>query len=407
MATAPSLFGNLLGDDAAMQRQLDEQRAAQFAQQTQEQRLAGMGYKAGAGLGRGLASAFGVDVTDPLVRKASQIRQLASQFDTTTPEGMAQFAKAVQSIDQNLSNQAALQAQDMAKTSSEISRNLRERAAADPFQKLLETAKYTPESLAKYKETQDIKDLVPMERAGTSEFERLVDKLNISDAAKENLKQRRVDALVSGDTGGLKAIQAEIALARLEDMRSRTAERTDKAAEAKTQAISKLASTESDIDSAFATAEAALKLAPNTFLEAGGQALTSSIPWTDAKSLKNLVGSLNSAKAIQTLEQLKSQSRTGATGFGALSEKELDLLLNKTRSLDPTDRMFKENVQEVLKGWQKIRQQVRESRLTLQGKTGEVQNEQMITATLNHNRGMTRPQAIEFLKQQNKLPSNY
>jgi hypothetical protein len=80
---------------------------------------------------------------------------------------------------------------------------------------------------------------------------------------------------------------------------------------------------------------------------------------------------LNSEKAIGTLEELKSQSRTGATGFGALSEKELTLLLNKTRALDPTDKMFKENLQVVMDGWSKIRKQVRESRLNLQGKKDE------------------------------------
>ncbi len=140
MATAPSLFGNLLGDDATMQRQLDEQRAAQFAQQTQEQRLAGMGYKAGAGLGRGLAGAFGVDITDPVVRKASQIRQLASQFDTTTPEGLMQFAQAARTLDPNLAVQAAQQAQALkeqtAKASIESNKFTMEQKLRDELSKL-------------------------------------------------------------------------------------------------------------------------------------------------------------------------------------------------------------------------------------------------------------------------------
>ncbi len=131
MATAPSLFGNLLGDDEAMQRQLDEARAAKFAEQTQEQRLAGMGYKAGAGLGRGIAGAFGVDVTDPLIRQASQVRQLASQFDTTTAEGMMKFAQAVQSINPNLAVQAEQRAQAMAKTGAETKKITAEAAKTE------------------------------------------------------------------------------------------------------------------------------------------------------------------------------------------------------------------------------------------------------------------------------------
>lgn len=139
--TNPSLFG-MLGDEAAMQRQLDEQRAQAFAQQTQEQRLASMGYSAGAGLGRGIAGAFGVDVTDPVVRQATQLRQLASEFDTTTPEGMMQFAQAARSISPDVAQKAALQAQGMLKTQSEITKNLRETKAASLDEKLfLELAK--------------------------------------------------------------------------------------------------------------------------------------------------------------------------------------------------------------------------------------------------------------------------
>jgi hypothetical protein len=117
--TNPSLFG-MLGDEAAMQRQLDEQRAQAFAQQTQEQRLASMGYSAGAGLGRGIAGAFGVDVTDPVVRQATQLRQLASEFDTTTPEGMMKFAQAARSISPDVAQKAAQEAQAMQLKSAEI-----------------------------------------------------------------------------------------------------------------------------------------------------------------------------------------------------------------------------------------------------------------------------------------------
>lgn len=159
MATA-GLFSMLGGgDEAAMQRQLDAQKAQAFAQQTQEQRLAGMGYSAGAGLGRGIAGAFGADVTDPMVRQATQLRQLASQFDTSSSEGMAKFAQAARGISPDLANQAAQQALAMREKESVISKNLREKAAADPFQKLLETGKYKISSLKKYKDSDDVADL--------------------------------------------------------------------------------------------------------------------------------------------------------------------------------------------------------------------------------------------------------
>lgn len=107
MATA-GLFSMLGGgDEAAMQRQLDEQRATKFAEMTQDQRFANMGYSAGAGLGRGIAGAFGVDVTDPTIRQAAQLRKLASEFDTTTSQGMTQFAEAARAINPDIAQQAA------------------------------------------------------------------------------------------------------------------------------------------------------------------------------------------------------------------------------------------------------------------------------------------------------------
>ena len=56
--------------DEDMQRALTEQKAMQFAQQTPDQQLSMMGYKGGANLGRGLASAFCVDIQDPALAES-------------------------------------------------------------------------------------------------------------------------------------------------------------------------------------------------------------------------------------------------------------------------------------------------------------------------------------------------
>ena len=169
------------------------------------------------------------------------------------------------------------------------------------------------------------------------------------------------------DASGLKGLTAQLKAQQLADLQAKAAERGDKAAIAKKQDISRLARNENDAEIAINTGLLALGLAPTSAGGAFTQAAFDSIPWTDAKSLANLVESLNNEKAISTLQQLKEQSRTGATGFGALSEKELNLILAKTRKLDPTDKMFKENLKIVLEGWDKIRQESRKARLELQG----------------------------------------
>ena len=113
------LFGGM-GTPEEMQQQAVEQKALQFAQMTPQQQLSYNIVKNTGNLGRGLASAFGVDVQDPAVRQATMLRQLASQFDTTTTEGMKQYAAALQGINPELANRAAMQAQAMEEQQSKI-----------------------------------------------------------------------------------------------------------------------------------------------------------------------------------------------------------------------------------------------------------------------------------------------
>ena len=168
MATPQSiqgLFGGM-GSPEEMQRAALEQKAMQFAQLSQDQQLGAMGYKGGANLGRGLASAFGVDIQDPAMKQASMLRQLASQFDTSTVDGMKQYAAALQGVNPEMANRAMNMAREMelseAKLSSEkalTTQREREKESADPFQQLLSKGVYTPASLATYKTSKNVSDL--------------------------------------------------------------------------------------------------------------------------------------------------------------------------------------------------------------------------------------------------------
>ena len=92
MATAATDFSGLFGGTLTpeeQQRQLTEARAAQFASMAPSQQLAFMGYKAGAGLGQGLAQAAGVDIQDPTIKRAMQLRQLAQGIDPNSVEGLS------------------------------------------------------------------------------------------------------------------------------------------------------------------------------------------------------------------------------------------------------------------------------------------------------------------------------
>lgn len=171
MATDLSgLFGGTLTPEE-QQRQLTEARAAQFAQLAPSQQLAFMGYKAGAGLGQGLAQAAGVDIQDPAIKRATMLRQLAQGIDVTSVEGLQQYATRLQQAGFNAeANQLGQQILAARKTESEITKNQRERAGADPFEQLLRTGKYTPASLAKYKKSGDPADLESIEKPAKAQI---------------------------------------------------------------------------------------------------------------------------------------------------------------------------------------------------------------------------------------------
>ena len=91
---------------------LRDAQAQQFAQMPVQQQLAANVGKFAGRVGQGLMRAAGVQ--DPMLAQASQMRELATQFDTSTAEGMMQYARALQRVNPALAQQAALQARKLA-----------------------------------------------------------------------------------------------------------------------------------------------------------------------------------------------------------------------------------------------------------------------------------------------------
>lgn len=91
---------------------LRDAQAQQFAQMPLEQQTASNIGKFAGRVGQGLLRAAGIE--DPMLAQASQMRELATQFDTSTAEGMMQYARALQKINPALAQQAALQARKLA-----------------------------------------------------------------------------------------------------------------------------------------------------------------------------------------------------------------------------------------------------------------------------------------------------
>lgn len=102
------------------QAEVDRQRAMQFANMNPQSRIA-------AGIYGGLTQASrALGARDPMLEQASQLRQLASQFDTNTAEGMLKFANAASSVNSQVAQQAAEQARKMMQQEATLAKTVAE-----------------------------------------------------------------------------------------------------------------------------------------------------------------------------------------------------------------------------------------------------------------------------------------
>jgi hypothetical protein len=175
---AENIVAGLFGMNPQMygeqQRRSALQEGITLAQLDPAARGAAMTYAGARGLGGAIGGAFGVE--DPQLKMISTRNAIAQQIDQNDPESILQGAKMLaQAGDQQGAfalAQYARQAQgDVAQTQQRRAAALaseaaarRERIQADPFQKLVESGKYTPASLAEYQRTGLPADLVLYEK---------------------------------------------------------------------------------------------------------------------------------------------------------------------------------------------------------------------------------------------------
>jgi hypothetical protein len=92
-----SIVQGLFGVDPtqyqAQQAALQDAQAMKFAQLDPMQQAQYGGFRGGQMLGNIGANLLGVQ--DPMLKKATELKQLATQFDTTTPDGLKQLASAL------------------------------------------------------------------------------------------------------------------------------------------------------------------------------------------------------------------------------------------------------------------------------------------------------------------------
>ena len=135
---------------------------------------AAMTYAGARGLGGAIAGAMGIE--DPQLKLISARNTIAQQIDQSDPESILKGAQMLAQMGDQQGAMAlaqyARQAQgDVAQTKQRLAAAMASEAAAkrerlqnDPFQKLVESGKYTPASLAEYQRTGLPADLVLYEK---------------------------------------------------------------------------------------------------------------------------------------------------------------------------------------------------------------------------------------------------
>ena len=344
MATDLSgLFGGALTPEE-QQRQLTEARAAQFANLAPSQQLAFMGYKAGAGLGQGLAQAAGVDIQDPAIKRATMLRQLAEGLDVTTTNGLSQYAQRLQQAGMNAEaaqlgqaisarrqqeTQSALTAM---KTSRELQAYSREDKLQSELAALPENA--TEEDILKVMRLYgDPKTIAAgLERSATKKAE-LEAKAQIEkEKAQQRADEKERDRSFKEEMIRLQAslrqsntdLQRTLIQQKIDDLKEKAADRADK----------KLMAAESAVGAAdriIGKVDEALPLVSG--MTSGLGSVTSFIPGTTGANLRSTVETIKANLGFDRLQQMRDASPTGGA-LGQVAVKELDALQSSVSSLD-------------------------------------------------------------------------
>jgi hypothetical protein len=128
------------------------------------------------------------------------------------------------------------------------------------------------------------------------------------------------------------------------------------------------------------------------------------IPQTDARRVQKLIEGIDAAKVFNELTKLREASASGASGLGQVTEREISLLQNRLRVLDPygDPTKLKDDLQYVAKAWKDIQDKLKASQTpearSKDKPTSNNQDEALIQRWMSANPRATREQVINGLK---------
>lgn len=350
-----SLFGGT-ALPADLQRQIDERQAMEFAKLSPTQQLGNLGFGAGRSLGKGLSSLFGVEYQSPEARQAGAIRQLSQGLDLKTADGLNQYADRLMS--NGLPAQAAEIAQmarDVSKTEADIGLKKAQTVKAENYQQAL--ADSTKKRATMSQVEADLAAGKPVDPVTLNDA-----KLSWSQELRPKQFQQSDGSFVTipGIDSSLYPNLSKLLPTGGAGVKTANTIETPASREAAQVQAEAAQETVASVTNSMQNVKDALDLY-NTSKTAGGYGqFLANLPNTDAKALSNYVSAIKSAFSVEEIAKLKSQSKTGATGFGSLAVKELETIQNAATALDPADKNFPKQlkiINDSFDRWKKLMEQ--------------------------------------------------
>lgn len=241
----------------------------------------------GRGLGQFAGGLMGME--DPELAKASRIKQLSSQFNLADPQGLRDFGNAIK----DFAPQEAMQAIAVA--------DEREKSALGIRKTKADIEKSELSAAQEEKLRAELSALPP--NASEQQVIEIVRKYGSPDKILQVLSQSQDRAAARAAKGAGKALTPE-----------------------------QIEAKQADAQIAVDTVQEARNLTSEW--SAGYGSVLAFLPKSDARKLQGKLDTIKSNLAAAMIEDLKSQSRTGATGLGALNKEELKVLQTSKASLD-------------------------------------------------------------------------
>ena len=334
---ADSIVGGLFGTPEEYQAQRDRQILQESIQLAKldpfEAAKTGIGYGAYK-----LAGALGGG--DPMLQLMSQRKALANQFDLTSPEGLTQYARALQ---QSGDVAGALQASDLVNQATRTRLAQQQLASAQitgQREQQLQTAlSALPEDasedqiqsvLRRYGDPKTV--LMALERknniqAQLDERKRMADEtlaFKREALEKDQEFKREMATLRAQLTAGTTSLQQQLIQEKIDALRQKKQDAIDK----------QLASAESVVDNTKVVLD---KITEAEGLVRAGTtgygSYLSILPATPAKQLATVLGTIKARLGFDQLQQMRNASPTGGA-LGQVAVKELDALQASLASLD-------------------------------------------------------------------------